>query len=318
VTTTHVEGPEGREAEEPTDIGLSGWKAVALRTREQFKSDNVTILAAGVAFYLLLALAPAMAAVLAVYGMVSDPADVASQLDSFSGALPTDMRDLLDQQLHTAAAASSSKLGLGLVIGIVAAVFAASKGARSMVQAVNIAYDEEETRGFVALRVLALAITLGFMVVIVVALLTLTVVPAIGDHLGSGGRVTASILRWPILIVVMMAALSALYRFAPDRDDAKWRWVAPGTITAVVIWMLGSIGFTIYADHFGSFGKTYGALGAVVVLMLWLFLTAMAVLVGAEINGEAERQTVEDTTVGPTRPLGERQAYAADTVANEE
>jgi membrane protein len=286
--------------DDPTDIGLSGWKAIALRTKEQFRSDNVTILAAGVAFYLLLALAPAMAAVLAVYGMVSDPADVSSQLDSFSGALPADMRNLLDQQLHTAAAASSSKLGLGLAIGIVAAVFAASKGARSLVQAVNIAYDEDETRGFVQLRILALAITVGFLLVIVAVLLALTVVPAVGVHFGSGGRLLASIVRWPIIILLMLAALSTLYRFAPDRDDSEWRWVTPGAITGVVIWMIGSIGFTIYADHFGSFGKTYGALGAVVVLMLWLFLTAMAVLVGAEINGEAERQAVEDTTAAAT------------------
>jgi len=318
--TTAVEDTEdsqGREADEPTDITLSGWKAVALRTKEQFKSDNVTILAAGVAFYLLLALAPAMAAVLAVYGMVSNPADVSSQLHSFSGALPADMRTLLDQQLHTAAAASSSKLGFGLLVGIVAAILAASKGARSMVQAVNIAYDEDETRGFFALRLLSLAITLGFLLMIVVALLALTVVPAIGDHLGAGGRLAASIVRWPILVMLMMLALSALYRYAPDRDDARWRWVAPGTITAVVIWLVGSIGFTIYANNFGSFGKTYGALGAVVVLMLWLFLTAMAVLVGAEINGEAERQTAEDTTVGSSQSLGTRRAYAADTVGGD-
>lgn len=283
-----------REEDEPTDISLSGWKAIALRTKDQFRSDNVTMLAAGVAFYLLLALAPAMAAVLAVYGMVSDPRDVSSQLDSFSGALPADMRNLLDQQLHTAAAASSSKLGLGLVIGIVAAVFAASKGARSLVQAVNIAYDEDETRNFLQLRILALAITLGFLLVIVAVLLALTIVPAVGDHFGSGGHLLASIVRWPILIVLMLAALSTLYRFAPDREGAEWRWVTPGAITGVIIWMIGSIGFTIYADHFGTFGKTYGALGAVVVLMLWLFMTAMAVLVGAEINGETERQVVED------------------------
>jgi membrane protein len=304
----------GRAAEEPTDIGAPGWKAVALRTKEQFRSDNVTILAAGVAFYLLLALAPALAAVLAVYGMVSDPADVGSQIKSFSGALPADMQNLLEQQLRTAAAASSSKLGLGLVIGVVLAVLGASKGARALVQTINIAYDEEETRGFLKLRLLALAITLGFMVVIVVALLALTVLPAIGDHLGSGGRLLASILRWPLLAALMILALSALYRFAPDRDDARWKWVTPGAIAGVVIWLLGSVLFTIYADNFGSFGKTYGALGAVVVLMLWLFLTAMAVLVGAEINGEAERQTVRDTTVGRRERLGRRGAYAADTV----
>ena len=305
---------DGRHAEQPQQIGVRGWTAIARRVTEQFKSDNVTILAAGVAFCLLLALAPALVAVLSVYGMVSDPADISSQIDQFSSALPADMRNLLEEQLRTAATTSSSKLGLGLIIGIAAAVLAASKGARALVQAVNVAYDEDETRGFVKLRVLGLSITLVGLIFIVAALLALTVLPAAGDRLGDGGRLAASIIRWPLLALLGVVALSALYRYAPDRDDARWEWVTPGALTAVVIWLLGSVAFTIYADQFGSFGKTYGALGAVVVLMLWLFITAMAVLTGAEINGETERQTTEDSTVGARRRLGQRDAYAADTV----
>jgi membrane protein len=308
---------DGRHADEPQEIGARGWKSIALRTKEQFKSDNVTILAAGVAFYLLLALAPALVAVLSIYGMVSDPADISSQIGQFSGALPADMRTLLEDQLRTAATTSSSKLGIGLVVGIAAAVLAASKGARALVQATNVAYDEEETRGFVKLRVLGLCITAGGLLVIVASLLALTVLPAVGDQLGDGGRLAASILRWPLLAAVGVIALGALYRYAPDRDDAKWEWVTPGALTAVVIWLLGSVAFTIYANQFGSFGETYGALGAVVVVMLWLFITAMAVLIGAEINGEAERQTTEDTTVGEERRLGRRDAYAADTVGSD-
>jgi len=306
--------PEGRRADEPQEIGAKGWKAIALRTKEQFKSDNVTILAAGVAFYLLLALAPALVAVLSVYGIVSDPADISSQIEQFSGALPADMRNLLEEQLRTAATTSSSKLGVGLIVGIAAAVLAASKGARALVQAVNVAYDEDETRGFVKLRVLGLTITLVGLIFILAALLALTVLPAVGDRMGEGGRLAASIIRWPLLALLGVVALAALYRYAPDRDDARWEWVTPGALTAVVIWLLGSVAFTIYADQFSSFGKTYGALGAVVVLMLWLFITAMAVLTGAEINGESERQTLKDTTVGARRRLGQRDAYAADTV----
>ena len=305
---------DGRHAEQPQEIGVRGWTAIARRVKEQFKSDNVTILAAGVAFYLLLALAPALVAVLSVYGIVSDPADISSQIDQFSDALPADMRNLLEEQLRTAATTSSSKLGLGLIIGIAAAVLAASKGARALVQAVNVAYDEDETRGFVKLRVLGLSITLVGLVFIVAALLALTVLPAAGDRMGDGGRLAASIIRWPLLALLGVVALAALYRYAPDRDDARWEWVTPGALTAVVIWLLGSVAFTIYADQFGSFGKTYGALGAVVVLMLWLFITAMAILTGAEINGETERQTTKDTTIGARRRLGQRDAYAADTV----
>ena len=212
------------------------------------------------------------------------------------------MRNLLEEQLRTAATTSSSKLGLGLIVGIAAAVLAASKGARALVQAVNVAYDEDETRGFVKLRVLGLTITLVGLIFIVAALLALTVLPAVGDRMGDGGRLAASIIRWPLLALLGVVALAALYRYAPDRDDARWEWVTPGALTAVVIWLLGSVAFTIYADQFGSFGKTYGALGAVVVLMLWLFITAMAVLTGAEINGETERQTMKDTTIGAAAP----------------
>jgi membrane protein len=305
---------EGRHAEQPQEIGGRGWKQIALRTKEQFKSDNVTVLAAGVAFYLLLALAPALVAVLAIYGLVSDPAEVGSHIDEFSAALPADMRNLLEEQLRTAADASPSELGVGLVVGVAAAILGASKGARSLVQAINVAYDEEETRGFLKLRILGLAITAVGLVVIVIALGSLTVLPAIGERLGDGGRLIASIVRWPLMALVGVAGLAALYRYAPDRDDARWQWVTPGALAAVVIWLLGSVAFTIYADQFSSFGETYGALGAVVVLMLWLFLTAMAILVGAEINGEAERQTVEDTTTGTSRALGQRDAYAADTI----
>jgi membrane protein len=310
-----VSDDAGRHADDPRELGGHGWKAVLLRTKEQFKSDNVTILAAGVAFYLLLALMPALVAVLAVYGLVSDPSDVGRHLNEFAAALPTDMRNLLEEQLRTAAAASDSKLGIGFVVGILAAVWAASKGARALVQAVNVAYDEEEGRGFLKLRLLGLAMTLGGVLLMVVSLLGLTVVPAIGDRLGGDtGRLIASIVRWPLLALIMTVALAVLYRYAPDRDNARWEWVTPGSIAGVVIWLLGSVAFTIYADQFGSFGETYGALGAVVVVMLWLWLTAMAILTGAEINGEAERQTKKDTTEGTRRPLGQRDAYAADTV----
>ncbi len=304
----------GRDAEMPQQIPAKGWKSVLFRTKQQVKEDNVTILAAGVAFYLLLALAPAMVAVLAIYGLVADPAEVAKDIDQFGATLPADARELLTDQLQSAATSSDGKLGFGLLIGLVAAVLGASKGARSMIEAVNVAFDEDETRGFVRLRLLALAFTLGFIVVMLVALGAMTLLPAIGDQLGDGGRLAASVLRWPVLTLVALVALAAIYRYAPARDEPRWRWVTPGALVAAVLWLIGSALFTLYADHFGSFGKTYGTLGAVVVLMLWLFLTAAVVLVGAEVNAEAERQTRRDTTDGPSQPLGQRQAYAADTV----
>lgn len=308
----------GRRADSPQEIPGQGWRSVLLRTKQQTKEDNVTILAAGVAFYLMLALAPALVAVLSVYGFVATPADVARHVNSFGGALPADVRSLVTTQLKSAGRASNSKLGVGLVVGLVAAMIGASKGARSLIETVNIAFDEEEHRGFMKIRLLALLFTAAGLVIMIVALGAITVLPAIGDHLGTGGRVAASVLRWPMLALIMIFALSCLYRYAPDRDNARWRWVTPGALVATVLWLLGSALFTLYADHFSSFGDTYGALGAVVVLLLWLFLTAFVILLGAELNAEAERQTEYDSTKGEDRPLGERNAYAADTVGPDE
>jgi membrane protein len=306
----------GRHASTPTEVPARGWLDVAKRVKAEAKTDQVPLLAAGVAFFALLALVPALVALISLYGLVADPEDITTQVDDALAAAPTEVRDMIGQQLSSIEGSSGGAV-IAVIGGVLLALWSASSGMGHLIDAINVAYDEEETRGFVKLRVLGLCITAGGLLVIVASLLALTVLPAVGDQLGDGGRLAASILRWPLLAAVGVIALGALYRYAPDRDDAKWEWVTPGALTAVVIWLLGSVAFTIYANQFGSFGETYGALGAVVVVMLWLFITAMAVLIGAEINGEAERQTTEDTTVGAERRLGRRDAYAADTVGSD-
>lgn len=305
----------GRGATSPTDIPAAGWKLVLLRTKEQVKSDNVTILAAGVAFYLMLALVPTLAAAVSLYGLVADPSQVAEQVNEFSAALPRDAEQLLEEQLESITAGSTTGLGVRFVIALVLALWSASKGAKAMIEATNVAFDEDETRGFLRLRLLALAFTVGGIVVMVGGLAMIAVFPRIGGDEGSTGRLVATIVRWPLLAVAMMVALAALYRFAPDRADPRWRWVSPGAAVSTLLWLAGSGLFALYADRFGNFNKTYGSLGAVVVLMLWLFLTGFIVILGAELNAEAERQTAYDTTTGRSQPLGGRDAYAADTVA---
>ena len=306
----------GGDAHKPTDIPKAGWMQILKRTKSQVKEDNVPLLAAGVAFYMFLALFPALIAAVTVYGLVADPQQVEQQIDSLTSALPEDAASLIGTQMRDIATTSSSALGWGLLASLGGALFAASGGVQNLIKAINIAYDEEETRGFLKLRGLALLLTLGGVLFVAVAVglvaVLLVVLGAVG--LGGAALVGAQIARWVGLLVFVLVALAVLYRLAPDRDDPKFRWVGLGSVVATVLWLIGSLGFSLYVSNFGSYGKTYGALAGVVVLLLWLFLTSFIVLVGAEINSEMEQQTARDTTQGPEKPMGERRAVKADTM----
>jgi membrane protein len=306
----------GREAERPSEIPPRGWFAVLKRVKAEVKDDNVALLAAGVAFYAMLAIFPAIIALVTVYGMVADPNQVESQVGEFAKSLPSGADQLLTQQLQNVASAGRRSLSIGLVVSLLAVLWSASSGVQGLVKGLNVVYDERETRGFFKLRALSLLLTLGAIVVAVVALALITVFPAVIDNLGLGraGELAASIARWVVLALLVLVALAVLYRFAPDRANPRWRWVTPGAVVALVLWLLGSIGFSWYVDNFGKYNQTYGALAAVIILLLWLFLSAFAVLLGAEFDAESERQTARDTTTGPERPLGQRDAEVADTL----
>lgn len=280
------------------------------------KRDNVSLLAAGVAFYSLLALVPAMIAGLSIYGLVADPEEVEGQVVDALRAAPTEVRDLVASQLRSIAESSGGAALIATIVGIAVALWSASSGLGKLVTAINVAYDEHETRGFVRRKVMALGFTLGAIVFLSVAFTVIALLPPIlaDTGLGPAGRIIAGSVRWVILLGGMMLALAVLYRYAPNRANARWRWVTPGAIIAALMWIAGSIGFSIYTANFGKYNETYGTLAAVVVVMLWLFLTALSVILGAEVNAELERQTLRDTTVGAPKPLGERRAYAADTV----
>ena len=305
----------GADADKPTEIPRRGWWQVVRRAWREAKSDQVPLLAAGVAFYSFLALFPAMIAAVMLYGLIRDPADVQRQVDELSATLPSDAASLLTTQLEALTTTSSSSLGLGLIISLVLALWSASGGVGNVMTAVNLAYDEEETRGFVKRKALALGLTLGAIVFVVVAVGMVAVAPAVLDNLVGAGplRWALEVARWLGLLVAMSVALGVLYKLAPDRDAPKFRWVSIGSVVATVLWLLASLGFSLYVDNFGSYNKTYGALAGVVVLLLWLWLTMYVVLLGAEVNAEAEQQTAEDTTVGPERPMGQRGAVKADS-----
>jgi membrane protein len=306
----------GREAKRPSEIPSRGWFAVLKRVKAEVKEDNVTLLAAGVAFYAMLAIFPAIIAVVTVYGMVADPAQVQSQVGEFAKSLPSGADELLTGQLENVTQAGRQSLSIGLAVSLLAVLWTASGGVQGLVKGLNLVYDEKETRGFLKLRGLSLLLTLGAILVAVIALTLIAVFPAVIDNLGLGraGELAASIARWVVLALLVLVALAVVYRFAPDRANPRWRWVSWGAVVALVLWLLGSIGFSWYVDNFGKYNQTYGALAAVIILLLWLFLSAFAVLLGAELDAEIERQTARDTTTGPERPLGERGAEVADTL----
>jgi membrane protein len=292
--------------------------AVLKRVKAEVKDDNVGLLAAGVAFYAMLAIFPAIIAVVTVYGMVADPDQVKTQVGELAKSLPAGADELLEDQLANIVNAGRQALSIGLALSLLALLWSVSSGVQGLIKSLNVIYDEKETRGFVKLRGLSLLLTLGAIVVAVVALALITVFPGVIDGLGLGraGQVAASVARWVVLAVLVLLALGVVYRLGPDRANPRWRWVSAGAVVALVLWLLGSVGFSYYVDNFGKYNQTYGALAAVIILLLWLFLSAFAVLLGAEFNAETERQTARDTTTGPERPPGERGAEVADDIAD--
>ena len=314
-TATPVGDGRGRDAEAPHHVPARGWKDVLVRVKAASKDDHAVLLAAGVALFGLLALVPALIALMSIYGLVADPDTIDEQLVDALSAAPEEVRDLVSQQLRDIGDASSGAI-VAVVGGLLFALWSASAGMKNLIEAINLAYDEKETRGFVKLRGLSLAFTLGAIVFLVFAFAAIALVPSLlaASDLGTAGRVVVNVLRFVVLFAGMLLGLAVLYRYAPDRERAKWSWVSPGALFASVAWIIASLLFSFYTANFGQYNETYGALGGVVVVILWLFISALVVILGAEINCELERQTLRDTTKGPERPLGSRHAYAADTV----
>ncbi len=310
----HPAPQSGEPASWPCAISRPGWTDIARRVARQVESDDVTLLAAGVAFYGMLALFPTLVALTTIYGLVLDPQRIEEQVRTVSRIAPDAIQQLLVDRMSAIIGNSDHALTVSLVIALAVTLWTASTGMYGLVRAVNRAYNERETRSFVRLRALSLLLTLGAMLFVVISIALIAVVPATLDLLGleHGAEIAVVTLRWPLLATMVFVSLAIVYRIAPDRRGPKWRWVSIGSVVATVLWLLGSLGFSLYATHFGSYDRLYGSVGAAVLLLLWLFLSAFCVLLGAEINAEIERQTVRDTTAGPSRPRGDRGAVVAD------
>lgn len=306
----------GREAATPGRIPARGWKDVLLRVKDRAAEHHLSIIAAGVAFYLLLSFVPALAALVAIYGVFADPAQIGERVAALGAVLPDEAQGLVREQLERLAQASGRALGAGAALGVALSLWSATRGTRALIDSVNLAYDERETRGVVRLNLIALGLTLALLVFVSVALALVALVPLVLRWVGLGAALawTLALLRWPLLLAFLMGALAVLYRYAPDREAPRWRWVSPGAIAAAVLFVVGSVAFSVYVSKSDRYDATYGSLGAIAITMVWLFVAAYSVLLGAQLNAEAERQTVRDTTAGAPRPLGARGAHAADTV----
>lgn len=311
-----VGSPRGRDAARPTDIPKRGWIEIAGRVKREAKDDAVTFYAAGVAFYLLLALAPSLAAVAGIYGLVVDRARVVDHVQLFLGILPKDIIGLLETELD-ALAASDSVAGWALVLGLGLALWGSSKAVEAMTIALNRVYDEENRRGFFRRKLNALWLTGGLLIFLAFVLFLLVAAPVAINFAGLAWASDSLIwlARWPVLFATAYVAVSTLYRFAPSRRSPKWRWTAPGSILATTSWVIICAGLSFYASHGGGGSKTYGSLAAVVLLMSFFYLSTLAILIGGELNAETERQTARDSTMGSDRPIDQRGAIVADTIA---
>ena len=311
-----TQADRGRSADRPSDIPAAGWRDILWRVWAQVGEDNISIVAAGVAFYVLLALFPAITAFVSLFGLFADPDQVQAQFANLKGIIPDDAWSLLNDQLTAVASARPGSLGISAVVALVIALWSAGAGVRAMMTALNIAYNEHEKRGSFRFYATAFLFTIGLAVLGMVALGVIVIVPVLLSLIDLGGIAQALVrlVPWLVLAAFVALALGVLYRYGPSRSEPKTRWVSSGAILATALWIGASLLFTIYVANFGSYNETYGALGAVVILLMWLWISAFIVLLGAEVNAEMEHQTERDTTTGRPKPLGERGAYVADHV----
>lgn len=304
----------GWDAESPYAIPVRGWKQVLWRVKDETLRDNVSMAAAGCAFFGLLSLFPAITALVSVYGLAFDPAQVEQQLAVLHDVVPIEAMAIIEGQARAVASSGRTALGWSAALALLIAFYSATSAVKTSFAALNIAYEEEETRSFIRLNLTAAAFTLAAMMAVPTGLAVILGLPTLMSYLPLGpfALVAIPIGSFTLLLMLVVAALSIVYRFGPSRAPAHWRWLSPGAMLAAGLWLAASAGFSIYVARFGSYNQTYGALAGVVILLLWLYISAFVVLLGAELNAELELQTEADSTTGPPRPMGERDAFVAD------
>jgi membrane protein len=305
-SSNHSADARGRGAQSLTDIPPKGWRDVLVRVFYGISEDRIMTLSGGVTFFVLLALFPGLAGLISLYGLFADSGTIGQHLSSLQGILPEGGMQILRDQLQQLTSQPPRKLGFATVASLAISLWSANGGIKAMFEGLNAVYEERETRSFITLNAISLALTFGALAFVIASLLTITIIPellAFLDLPGIGQIVGYA--RWPVLLVIVSLLIAVIYRFGPSRDHPQWRWISPGSLFAAVTWMVASLLFSWYTSHFGSYNKTYGSLGAAVVFMTWIWISTMVILIGAKINAELEHQTAADTTVGQPAPLGE-------------
>jgi membrane protein len=310
------EGGRGRSAEKPTQIPAMGWKDILYRVKDEISGDRIGTIAAGTTFFVLLALFPALGALVSLYGLIADPVTINEHLNDLRGYLPAAVLDLVGQELTRLEQTRTGTLGVGFVGGLLVALWSANSGMKALFDALNVAYDETEKRGFFNLNLVSLGFTLGGLVFFILVLNVVIGVPLILNllPLGPAGNLLVAVVPPIVLFAVAIFVIAVLYRYGPSRTQAQWRWVTPGSVAAAVVWVAASFLFSWYLANFADYSATYGSVGAIIGVMMWIYISMWIVLAGAELNAETEHQTARDTTVGPEKPLGDRGATMADRV----
>lgn len=308
----------GSSAHTPLHIPMKGWWAIIKRVYVMNDFHNLPLLAAGVAFFAFLAFVPLIAVTVLLYGLIGDPQAVSESLDLLSGFTPPEVLAILRAQLLQIVSTSKAAQGIGLAIALLLSTYGAMRAASAIMKALNIIYEEHESRNILITTGVAAAITLGMVGVALIGVSAISVFSYIRNflsaYLGGSTLTLIQILTWLVAGALVSFTFAIFYRFAPDRRAAKWRWLSLGSVISTFLWVAVTLGFGYYVSNVSDYNATYGSLAAVVIFLMWLFLSAYAVLIGAEINAETERQTFQDSTVGIDRPLGQRGAVMADAV----
>ncbi|QHP73701.1 YihY/virulence factor BrkB family protein [Bradyrhizobium sp. LCT2] len=311
-----VQPGHGRRAKSPLAIPWAGWKDIFWRTYQRIDHDRLLATAGGVVFFGLLAIFPAVTALVSSYGLFADPATISANLQTLATMLPEGSFQIVEDQVARVVSKGNTTLGATFVLGLLLAIWSANAGVKSIFDALNVAYEEREKRSFIRLNLVSLAFTAGGIVALLLMVGAVVAFPLALDHLGLApeSKLIVALARWPLLFLILLVALAILYRFAPSRDAPRWQWLSLGAVAAALLWIAGSALLSWYLSEFTNYNATYGSLGAAIGLMMWMWMSAIVIMFGAELNSEIERQTLRDTTTGQPRPLGSREAVSADTV----
>jgi membrane protein len=308
----------GRRSESPFQIPWAGWKDILWRTSVRTGEDRLLATAAGVVFFGLLAVFPAITALVSSYGLFANPSTIGANLQTLALMLPEGSFQIVQDQVTRVLDKGQTALGAAFLFGLALALWSANAGVKAVIDALNVVYEEREKRSFIHLNLLSLGFTSGGIAALLLMVSAVVAVPLALDRVGLApqSQFIVSLARWPLLFLILLAALAILYRFGPSRRATRWEWLSIGTLAAALLWIVGSSLLSWYLSNFGNYSATYGSLGAAIGLMMWMWMSAIIVLCGAELNSEIEHQTARDTTVGQSKPLGARGALVADTVGS--